>query len=451
MTVHAPVVAGTFYPADPDVLGAEVDGLLAAAGGGLADPPRAVILPHAGYRFSGAVAAAAVAALKPGVRRVVILGPSHRHALRGVALPAADALATPLGEVPLDRETCDRLLAEPDVAVVPEAHAREHAIEVELPFLQRRLGTFETVPLVVGEIAPGRLADLIAPLWDADTLLVISTDLTHFMTGAEAAEVDTATARKVELADPAGLTGREACGHRPLSAFLTLAARQGLRLTRRALTHSGAITGDQTRVVGYGAWTAHAPEAASLSPVLRQQALRLAAEALNRRARNGRAPTVSLPSFPAPLQGMGAAFVTLTRDERLRGCIGSLKAHRPLAEDIAANAVKAGFEDPRFRPVTPDDLPGMGLEIALLSQPAAMRFRDEADLISQLRPGRDGLILQDGQHRSTFLPKVWESLETPDAFLNALKVKARLPKDHWSPTVRVSRYVTESFRATLAT
>lgn len=447
MTVHQPVVAGMFYPADPAALRAMVTDLLDRAPALDVPQPKAVILPHAGYAYSGSAAAAAVAALAPGVRRVVILGPSHRFAFRGLALPAAAAMRTPLGEVPVDAEAAQRLLAEPDIAAVPQAHAAEHSIEVELPFLQHRLGDFSVVPLVVGDISTERLAEIVETLWGGDeTLIVVSTDLTHFLSATEAERVDLATAHAVECADGTGLTGREACGFRPLAAFLACAARRGMRITRVALTHSGAVSGDNARVVGYGAWMAHDAHSARLSPDHRAALLRVAGRALHSRLSHGRAPTIDLRSFPAPLQSLRASFVTLTRDGRLRGCIGSLQAHRPLADDVAANAVRSGFEDPRFAPVTAAELDGAEIEVAILSAPAPMTFRDEADLLSQLRPGEDGLIMEDRGRRGTFLPKVWDQLPTPEEFLSHLKRKSGLPADHWSPDLKVWRYVTESFK-----
>ncbi len=451
MGVHEPVVAGSFYPAESDGLSRTVDGFLAKApkiGGGA---PKAVIMPHAGYRFSGATAAAAAAQLSPGPRRVVVIGPSHRHAFHGVAVSDMRAMATPLGQVPLDRATIDALLLDPDVSVIPEAFAREHSIEVELPFLQRCLTDFHLVPLVVGEISDARLAEIIGILWGgAETLIVVSTDLSHFMAAHAAQEIDGQTAAAIELIEPAKIGSDQACGHRPLSAFLTCADRRGLRLTRADLTHSGNISGDLERVVGYGAWLAHAPEDAELSPDHRAAALRLARQAMSSRARNGRPPVISLPSFPHPLQGYGAAFVSLTQQGRLRGCIGSLKAHRPLAEDILDNAVRAGFHDPRFHPVSVEELPDCHIEISLLSRPAPIQFTDEEDLKTQLVPGRDGLILESSGKRGTFLPKVWGSLDAPDKFLNGLKIKAGLQKDHWSGDIKLWRYMSEDFAEDLS-
>ena len=447
MTIQKPVVAGSFYPADPGELDRTVQGLVQAAPAWDVPPPKAVVLPHAGYRFSGAVAAMGAAVLRPEVSRVVVLGPSHRHAFDGVGLPDAQAMETPLGQIPLDPDAIKLLLKMKDVNVVPEAFAQEHAIEVELPFLQHRVRRFLLIPMVVGRIRPQRLAEILEAVWGGEeTLIVISTDLTHFLTAEQAERVDGVTAQKIELLESTGLTGEHACGHAPLAAFLDCAKRRGLRLTRLALTHSGAVTGDNTRVVGYGAWMAHDPEQAHLPPACQREAFTIAAKALLSRARKGRAPAIDTGSFPMPLQSMGAAFVTLTREGRLRGCIGSLRAHQPLARDILGNAVKAGFEDPRFKPVTEDELKGAEIEVAVLSHPAEMSFDTEEDLLSQLRPGRDGLILADGNRRGTFLPKVWESLNTPEMFLNGLKVKAGLDRDYWSGTLTVQRYVTESFK-----
>lgn len=447
MTTRPPAVAGSFYPDDAGTL-SEVVAALTRRAPPLGVPlPKALILPHAGYRYSGATAAAGMAAVPEGARvaRVVVLGPSHHVPLRGVALPTATAFATPLGDVPVDLDACGMLAREPDVTVDDGPHAKEHSIEVELPFLQARLGAFRLVPMVVGAIAPERLAEILALVWGgSETLIAISTDLSHFLDAEPAETRDEATARKVELLEPQ-FTQPEACGAFALAGFIEAARRRGMRLTRLGLTHSGKVTGDTTRVVGYGAWMAQEPDQAELPGRMREAALRVARLSLASRAAKGRPPEVALDSFDLPLRGIGASFVTLTAGERLRGCIGTLRAHRPMVADISANAVRAGFEDPRFAPVAAADLGGLDLEIALLGPPAPMVFEDEADLIAGLRPGTDGLILEDGGRRSTFLPKVWEAVPEPRDFIAALKVKAGLTRDHWSPDIRVWRYGAERF------
>ena len=160
-------------------------------------------------------------------------------------------------------------------------------------------------------------------------------------------------------------------------------------------------------------------------------------------AAKGEPPKVNIPSFPEPLTQEAATFVTLEKNGQLRGCIGSLQAHRPLILDLVANAYRAGFKDPRFKPVTTEELPEIEASISLLSEPEPMTFADEADLLSQLRPGIDGLILKDAGRRGTFLPQVWEQLPTATEFFTRLKGKAGLPANHWSETVQVKRYTVD--------
>ena len=447
MLVQAPEVAGRFYPAEADVLGEVVHNLLSDRAGRVVPSPKALILPHAGYRFSGAAAAAGVSRLDPdaGISRVVILGPAHHCRFDGIALPGVEGLQTPLGILPMDA-AASALLELDDVNTIPEAYAEEHAIEVELPLLQGRIGTFDVLPLLVGNITTERLAEILGAVWGgSETLVVVSTDLTHFLDAAEGRKTDLATAKKIELAEPDGLTTFEACGARALAALLSLAAEKGLRLTRLALTHSGAVTGDLSRVVGYGAWMAHWPGQQTLADELRSEALDLVRQALESRVRRGRAPTVDLSSFAMPLQSTAASFVTLTQDNHLRGCIGSLTAHRPLIEDLVANTAKAGCEDPRFKPISLEEIGRLDVEIAVLTRPAPLQFSDEDDLLEQLRPGEDGLILEAAGRRSTFLPKVWDSVGDARTFWRLLKRKAGLAETHWSDDMKVSRYATESF------
>jgi len=179
------------------------------------------------------------------------------------------------------------------------------------------------------------------------------------------------------------------------------------------------------------------------SPEERKRLLRIARDSIANGVETGVPLTPDLAALPAALRLPGAAFVTLHLRGALRGCIGTIEAWRPLAEDVASNAYAAAFEDPRFPPVTRDDAPGLVLHIAVLTTPVDLPVRDEADLLAQLRPGIDGLILGEGRRRATFLPSVWEDLPDPARFVRRLKLKAGLPEDHWSPTLRVWRYEAE--------
>ncbi len=251
-------VAGLFYPADPAELGRRVDGLLEAAGPAPGQAPSALVAPHAGLPFSGALAArafASVASVAARIRRVVVLGPSHRVPVAGMALPSANRFATPLGEVALDTEALERIAGYPEVHVFDAAHAREHGIEVELPFLQRLLPDFELVPVVVGDCPPAAVAEVIEALWGGpETLVVVSSDLSHFHPDAEARRMDAATAEAVERLDPAAIGFEQACGRVPLQGLLQVARRRGLRVERLGMATSADAGGPADRVVGYGAW-----------------------------------------------------------------------------------------------------------------------------------------------------------------------------------------------------
>ncbi|MCB9549239.1 MAG: AmmeMemoRadiSam system protein B [Myxococcales bacterium] len=248
-------VAGLFYPADPATLAAEVDALLAAAPAG--PPAKALIAPHAGYRYSGPIAARAYRRLAP-VTRVVLLGPCHRVAVRGLAAPAWPAFATPLGDVPVDAEALARIAGLPGVHTFDATHAQEHALEVHLPFLQRALGAFSVVPLVVGEAPPAQVAAVIDALWGGpETAILVSSDLSHFLAYEAAQVADAATCAAIEALDAGPLDGYAACGHRPLAGLLATARRRGMAVETLDLRSSGDTAGDRQRVVGYGAWALH--------------------------------------------------------------------------------------------------------------------------------------------------------------------------------------------------
>lgn len=263
--VRRAAVAGLFYPQSGDELGRTVDELLQGAAGATSPPPKAILAPHAGYVYSGPVAASAMQPLRAcgdRVERVVLIGPSHHVAFEGVALPAASSFETPLGEVEIDVEAARPLLDLPQVRLDDLAHAREHALEVELPFLQRVLDDFRIVPLVVGEASVAEVSEVLERLWGGpETLVVISSDLSHFLDHQTACRVDRQTVERIERLD-ASLDPRQACGAAAINGFLPLAQRH--RLAPRTLDRrtSGDTAGDRDRVVGYCAMTFCAAEAA---------------------------------------------------------------------------------------------------------------------------------------------------------------------------------------------
>ena len=260
--IRPPAVAGRFYPADAARLRAMVDRFVAEAGGHADRLPKAVIAPHAGYVYSGPTAGHAFAAISPygpQIRRVVVIGPAHFVPIRGLAVPSAESFRTPLGDVPLDREAIAAIRGLPQVVLADAPHAPEHALEVELPFLQNVVGEFALVPLVVGDASAEEVAGVLGRLWDGpDTLIVISSDLSHYETHACASEHDAATAAAIERFDHAALGPRDACGHLPIAGLLVDARRREMQIERLDLRNSGDTAGPKDQVVGYGAWAFHA-------------------------------------------------------------------------------------------------------------------------------------------------------------------------------------------------
>jgi MEMO1 family protein len=257
-TVRPPAVAGTFYPGEPDRLRGEVGGLLEGVPPSPALRPKALIAPHAGYSYSGRVAAAAFATLRSiseRVRRVIVIGPAHYVRFRGIAVPSSEAFTTPLGRVPIDGEAIADLI-ERGLSVLSDApHAPEHALEVELPFLQLCLDDFALVPLVVGDTSPTQVAAVLDRLWgEEETLIVVSSDLSHFHPYEVARRRDAATAEAIERGDWTTLGPGDACGFLPVAGLLIEAGRRGLNATRLALCNSGDTAGPRSEVVGYGAW-----------------------------------------------------------------------------------------------------------------------------------------------------------------------------------------------------
>lgn len=261
--IRQPAVAGLFYPEKPAELQQVIERLLQGAPQPATRHPKALIVPHAGYIYSGSTAAQAFATLQQqadDIRRVVLLGPSHRVGFRGIAFCSSDFYRTPLGDVPVDQSAFVAISNLPNVGMLDRAHAQEHCLEVQLPFLQMVLQNFSVVPLVVGDVDYDDVARVLEKLWGGDeTLILISSDLSHYLDYDTASTLDTRTCSAIEHCQPDAIGDEQACGRIPVKGLLALARRKHLQIETLALCNSGDTAGDRNRVVGYGAWAFYEP------------------------------------------------------------------------------------------------------------------------------------------------------------------------------------------------
>ena len=417
---------------------------------------KAIIAPHAGHVYSGPVAAslyAGLEAVKTKIKRVVLLGPSHRVGFKGIAACRARSYETPLGLIEIDRQAVKSIMDLPGTGYLDEAHLHEHSLEVHLPFLQRALQSFTLIPLVVGNSDKKDVAAVLERLWGGDeTLVIISSDLSHFHDYAEAQQLDEATSRKI-LNLESDLTGDEACGCNPINGLLVLLKQKGLVIRQIDVRNSGDTAGTHDRVVGYGAYSVAENETESpqmsepeqtIPLAIRQQILQLARQAILHPFEKKESFNINLDLYSNALKEEGASFITLNIKGQLRGCIGSLEAHRALIVDVANNAQAAAFKDPRFSPLTLKELPEIELHASILSKPEVLPVNSRDDLIAIIRPGRDGIILQENGKRSTYLPSVWAQIPDPLDFIRELRKKAGLNPDQWADC-KIMRYTTEEF------
>jgi hypothetical protein len=462
--VHRSTLAGTWYPGSGGALRTLVDDALeearqappvtsALARGGRV---RGLVLPHAGLRWSGTIAARGCALLEQEpVSRVILLGTAHRLRFRGLSLHAVDAIETPLGQLPVDSDAVDALLAEPDFDHIEAAHDGEHSIEIELPLLQALAAspTLRLVPALVSELdadALDRAATALGRLIDPETVVIASSDLTHFgdafgyrpfaiddVIGERLRELDMGAIDRLLALDRTGFedycarTGVTICGVQPLRLLVELMRRRepAVEGTLLGYTTSAALAGeDYAHSVSYAsvvyrdAGTGHLDAAAARTLLrLARRTLELAAPAPHRFEPD----QLSLPATPE-FRERRAVFVTLHIDGELRGCIGTTVATRPLAAAVVSSAWAAAFDDPRFPPLAPDEVPRVEIEISVLTPLETVERPEE------IVAGRDGVLIEHAGHRGVFLPQVaaeqgWDRR----TLLERLAIKAGLEPSSW--------------------
>jgi AmmeMemoRadiSam system protein B/AmmeMemoRadiSam system protein A len=466
--IRPPAVAGGFYPGDPDELGRMVDDLLdAASRREISGRLIALVSPHAGYVYSGHVAAEGYALLRGrGVERVVVISPSHVEAFEGASVYEGDAYATPLGNVPVDIKFCERLAGTSDlIKRSGRGHDHrhlprgEHALEVQLPFLQRALGEFRLVPVVMGQqdyetcraVGSG-LSQLVD---DTRTIVIASSDLSHFHGYDEAVRLDRKVLGAIERWDYYSLSRNfatrtwEACGGGPIVAAMIYAEREGASdaMLLKYANSGDVAAGDKNRVVGYSAFALVAGEGKTgdgrtgngdvqtngnsvgegltLTPAEKERLLTLSRRSVETAVREGGMAELEQADSGTLSEALGA-FVTLTKDGQLRGCIGYVVPTKPLQETVRDVAAFAAVRDRRFPPVSEDELSLLEYEVSVLSP---MRRVTDVEIIEV---GKHGLLIKRGQHEGLLLPQVatdnrWDRI----TFLQQTCRKAGLPPDAW--------------------
>jgi MEMO1 family protein len=451
--IHPAQVAGMFYPAEPDALKALIADVRKRARPDGSVAPKVVVAPHAGLVYSGSVAATAFGAWARRTEppsRIVIIGPAHRVAFRGIAVHPATTWRTPLGEAPVARVAHAELVKARGVFIDSRPFAGEHSLEMHLVMLQAMLpAPFEIVPILVGDADPRWVAEALRRVWGGpETVVAVSSDLSHFLDQKSAESIDSDTGRRIETLDAAALDGGRACGFLPIKGALEIAAERDMRASGLHLATSADVGADASRVVGYGAFALEYAASARLAEADRERLLSACMAALGLATQSwDKAPTVILNHESPALSPWRATFVTLTENERLRGCIGSLSPHRPLIDDALANTAQAGFADPRFPPLEEVDLTGLRLDVSILSYPRPISAGSESELVAALEPDRDGLILTAGERRALFLPSVWRHVLDAREFVRHLMAKAGFEPNRWPEGLEARRFRVESFGA----
>ncbi|MCG6972734.1 MAG: AmmeMemoRadiSam system protein B [Desulfobacterales bacterium] len=463
-SIREPAFAGSFYPDASGQLSALIKQYVSQVKPVQFNRPpntslKALIIPHAGYVYAGWTAAH-ISLVVNGDRfgRIIVMGPDHRIGFEGCAVSDAAAWETPLGRIRLD-PGADRLRQNKHLfRAIPASDRLEHSVEVVLPYLQYFFKKFKFVPMVFGrgQDLAEQASAVLDRLVDQNTLIVASSDLSHYLPYQKAIAWDQGTIESILTLNTGKLKMREnaACGKVPILVLMDMARRRHWKPVLLHYSNSGDTAGDRLRVVGYASiafyggsdMKNHGGSFQSLNEHQGQTLVKLArqtiAKKLGKRSAEVDADALADPAF----QMKRGTFVTLTINQRLRGCIGNLEGRDSLVAGVERNAVNAAFHDPRFSPLKADELDRVDIEVSILTEPRSLEYKDGNELISKLRVHVDGVILQKGPFGATFLPQVWEQLPKPESFLSHLCMKAGLPADTWKTEhLDISTYQVQYF------
>lgn len=433
-------VAGTFYSKIQTDLKNQIEDFAKNNKNKYKLPARAVIVPHAGLVYSGRLAYEGISQLDKNLKTLIIFAPAHKAGFEEIALSGYDSWQTPLGEIEVNNEINSELTEKFNAKYNDYALQYEHSIEIQVPIIQSIFENVKIVPVLTGKTAPQKVAEIINNYYRNTRIgFIISSDLSHFHEDNKARKIDRITAQMIETNTVDNFTHEQACGATGIIGLMMFAAKNNYSLIRIDMTNSGAVSGEKSSVVGYGCWFLYEGDKNEfIKKYYSEFVLDLCKTVITSRLDN---KNISL-TYPQVFDEHGACFVTLEKNNNLRGCIGSIIAHRPLIEDIVNNSQNAAFGDFRFNPVSKEEVNDLQIAVSLLTDPKPMEFTNEENLLNKIKPFNDGIIIKDKNYQAVYLPSVWEQLPDKKEFLNSLKIKAGLSPEYFSKTFEVYKFET---------
>ena len=445
-----PIFAGSFYPEKSDELTNLLNSYMQEQ-----EPvykSRAIIVPHAGVYYSGHAAMVGFQHLELN-ENIFIIAPSHHDNFNNIALPEYTYFDTPLGSLEVNNRLIKDIREKFPAILANEVFDREHSIEVQLPFIQhvfcpktqsaidfvkglKKIGRrIKIVPILVGNCDYRLISDLISTYWE-NSSFVISSDLSHYYSQPECRQIDTYTATIIETGKLEAFQPQQACGLIGIKGLVDFANHNDCSLIRAMMYNSGDISRETSKVVGYGSWFLYTD---SKNDFIERFYSKYVLDIAKKSIVSAISGEEFIPrDIPSVLTQYGASFVTLKRNGQLRGCIGSVYPTKPLILDLIDNARNAAFQDPRFEPLSPEELANLDVTVSILSSIERINFKDERDLLSKIYP--HGVIISDRDRRAVYLPVVWEQLPERDVFLNSLKEKAGFPPNYFSRSLEAYKF-----------
>lgn len=444
-----PSFAGSFYPANSE----ELNNLLNSYKEEQSNyKSKAIIVPHAGYIYSGHCAMAGFQHFEPS-ENIFIIAPSHNETFTNIAMPEFTYFDTPLGSIEVNNRLIKEIASKYPSIVSNVPFEQEHAIEVQLPFLQnlvypqkqsaidfvknlKKIGhKIRIIPILTSRCDYKLIADIITDYWE-NSSFIISSDLSHYYTQEQCRQIDNYTAAIIETGKLDCLQTEQACGFVGIKGLLEFANNNECSLIRVETYNSGDISEEKDKVVGYGSWFLYTGSRNEyIERFYKKYILNITRESIIHAINQEEFKPMHVP---APMYEYGASFVTIKLNGQLRGCVGSIYPTKPLITDLIDNTKNAGFQDSRFIPLTIDELENIEISVSILSSIERIGFKDERDLLSKIYPY--GIIISEGEKRAAYLPVVWEQLPDKEVFFNSLKEKAGLPPNYFSKTMEVYKF-----------